>query len=142
MVVVEVEFRYYATFGQKFYKCSRINHFAEACRNILAQRVQNFEEMKIWGLNIGDIYLNVSAIKNKPNEWNQEIKIENNNLNITVDTGKQANILPHSIFKEMSVKDTSLKKTENRLISYTGKKILFVKEELYIMNNIFFSLFI
>lgn len=49
-------------------------------------------------------------------------EIENNKLKIKLGTG-QANLLSHSVFKEMVIKHTSLKNTENRLISYMVKKI-------------------
>lgn len=113
-------------FGQRCNKCNRPNHFAKACRSkYQVNQIEGSVEPRMEDENftIGAIYkVDVNAIQKNLKEWTQEIRIQNSVVQLKLDTGSQANLLPFSLYKNM-MKNNKLQKTNNKLVSYTGNEI-------------------
>lgn len=70
-----------------------------------------------------DAFINTISTTNRDDEknWNEEIQIERNNVNVKLDSGAQCNVIPKSIADRIG-KQLNSSRTK-RIITYSGHNI-------------------
>ena len=111
-------------YGQTCHKCSKLNHFAAVCKSTPStpQAVHLVEENTDFF--IGSLETSVDSVKeDHEDDWKVLLQVGEGHVEFKLDTGAQCNVLPKRMFKTLKLKDTSLKPSATRLISYTGHKL-------------------
>ncbi|CAN7976724.1 unnamed protein product, partial [Ixodes persulcatus] len=115
-------------YNKKCNKCHRMNHFAVCCKT--KSSVDEVKEQDDSDFAV----LQVSACKtNKGDEWLVKALVANKEVELKVDTGSQANLLPSSLFQKLhktaSLKPSIsvLKSYNDSVIAHQGKALLEVK---------------
>ena len=110
-------------FGQKCRKCGKLNHFAQVCRSSAQRRVHTLEESdsdqfeyeddEEYNLLIEELFVgNIESSK-----WQAKVTLEGKEVSFKLDTGAQANVIPHYIYKTVG-EDGDIKKTSAVLSPY------------------------
>ncbi|UYV60920.1 K02A2.6-like [Cordylochernes scorpioides] len=105
-------------YGKECYKCRRPNHFSNCCKYRAVRCIQEIEEEKD-NLRIIDSIM-VGQVLRKP--WKELIYIQGHPVDIKLDTGADANILPERLIKEwpnMPLLETA----DCKIYTYTGQQI-------------------
>ena len=106
-------------FGKKCLKCGKLGHFAKCCR---AQRkVETITNVADHSQFVGGISQNTKADTDE-NGCYVTLNTQDTPVRFKVNTGSQANIIPHFIFMKMENRP-KLKPTNMKLISYTGENL-------------------
>ena len=69
-----------------------------------------------------DIFLNSVETKDQLNDWKVNVKIQNKNISVKLDTGAQCNVLPLHVYKQIN-RNKPLKRLNSRLVSYSGHRL-------------------
>ena len=100
-------------YGKSCYKCKKLNHFSEVCRETNINMIQDENQIEI-----NSIYE-----VNKINSCTVNLKIRECAINFKVDTGANANIINKRDLRSMQFNFDSLEKTSDVLVSYTNETI-------------------
>ena len=102
-------------FGQVCKNCNKRNHFAKKCKSKKMHEVHDNESDS-------DIFLNSVETKVQLNDWKVNVKIQNKNISVKLDTGAQCNVLPQHEYKQIN-RNKPLKRSNSRLVSYSGHRL-------------------
>jgi hypothetical protein len=112
-------------YGQRCTICKRLNHFAKVCR--VKKRVYSVEEENVNkdSERVESLFLGV--INNKVKlDWYEKLKVVSDGrcceLNVKLDTGAQANVIPKVKLEELKMLDV-IKPSNAKLSNYSGSKI-------------------
>ncbi|XP_077528017.1 uncharacterized protein LOC144139592 [Haemaphysalis longicornis] len=100
------------------YACNRMNHFASCCKNKQVNDIQNDADDHFDVLDVSIYGINNNAGK----DWTVRGKVYGCEIELKVDTGSQANLIPLSVFKRMST-TAALQKSNAVLTAYNGSVI-------------------
>jgi hypothetical protein len=101
--------------GRQCNKCKRPNHFAEFCRTGSTVDAVDEELNELFIGGIGDD-------GNRRDEWWVNLHIKKSRVALKIDTGAKANLISHATYKKVAPNAT-IKKTNNRLVTYSGQSI-------------------
>lgn len=102
-------------YGQKCFKCNKMNHFSSAC---LSKGVACIQK-NVSNDNIFHINMIKSTNRNK---WIIKLSVNNYEIEIKVDTGSDVNIISYFVFQKIA-KNVTPTKTSVMLKAYGGQEI-------------------
>ena len=104
-------------YGNVCHNCGKQNHFKSVCRSAkVIQTVKDEEPApNFYVANVSQDSAQVAK------EWQSLINVHGRKITFTLDTGAQANILPHNIFQKLQ--KTYLQSSNARLTSYCGQQL-------------------
>ena len=122
--------------------CHKIGHFAESCqRRLWKKEVQDIQAEEdeqyieiLDDFSIDNIMI-VDSVRTSTSDWHQTCKVEGYPVNFKLDSGSQVDIIPESIFNQLSADDNiqvaesqySLRSYSNHVIKPVGQVTLDVK---------------
>lgn len=113
-------------FGKSCKKCGTANHFAKQCK-VKMGRTGVGQVSRIIQSNNDDnncLYIDTLKLNSiSDRSWCEVIKLENSTVNIKIDTGAEANIIPYYLYEKISKSEIGLEKTNTVLEAYGGSKI-------------------
>ena len=85
--------------GKTCNKCHRLNHFASVCKGGFRQpQIHGVEEEPSPAENIDeDFHVDIVETDSKPNAWFATLLLEDQEVQLKIDTGAQCNVIPQSI---------------------------------------------
>ncbi|XP_050039674.1 uncharacterized protein [Dermacentor andersoni] len=105
-------------YGKTCYACKKQNHFTSCCKNPQVHGIQEDREDSFDVLDVS-----ICGISTKPGkDWTVRGKVSGHEIELKVDTGSQANLIPLSIFQRIS-KVNTLRKSAAVLTAYNGSEI-------------------
>ena len=102
-------------FGKVCKNCNKRNHFAKECKSKKMHELHDNDSDS-------DIFLNSIETKDQLNDWKVNVKIQNKNISVKLDTGAQCNVLPLHVYKQIN-RNKPLKRSNSRLVSYSGHRL-------------------
>ena len=108
--------------GKTCNKCHRLNHFASVCKGGFRQpQIHGVEEEPSPAENIDeDFHVDIVETDSKPNAWFATLLLEDQEVQLKIDTGAQCNVIPQSISSRLNVQT---QKSKTRLVTYSGEKM-------------------
>ncbi|XP_065283218.1 uncharacterized protein [Dermacentor albipictus] len=119
-------------YGKTCYACKKQNHFSSCCKNPQVHGIQEDREDSFDVLDVS-----ICGVSTKPGkDWTVRGKVSGHEIELKVDTGSQANLIPLSLFQRIS-KVNTLRKSAAVLTAYNGSEIkhLGVATEALEMNG-------
>ena len=110
-------------YGQICHKCKQRNHYAKVCCSKPRDSSKQVDEYRLDDDSDTDEFF-IGFLGPKPGSqknWMQNVVINNLQVNMKLDTGAQCNVLPYSLYCKLTRE--KLRKSNTRLVSYTGHKI-------------------
>ncbi|XP_070388049.1 uncharacterized protein [Dermacentor albipictus] len=105
-------------YGKTCYACKKQNHFSSCCKNPQVHGIQEDREDSFDVLDVS-----ICGVSTKPGkDWTVRGKVSGHDIELKVDTGSQANLIPLSIFQRIS-KVNTLRKSAAVLTAYNGSEI-------------------
>ena len=125
------------SYGKQCSKCSGWNHFAAVCKGggfrKSAKQAGSRQKHSVHQIQTesdydsddsagSDLFMGVVFVGSVDSRWNQELFVNKQSVTFKLDTGADANVLPHSVYKRVSP-NTSLNKTKTTLTAFGNTKI-------------------
>lgn len=105
-------------YGKTCYACKKKNHFSSCCKNPQVHGIQEDHEDSFDVLDVS-----ICGISTKPGkDWIVRGRVSGHEIELKVDTGSQANLIPLSIFQRIS-KVNALRQSAAVLTAYNGSEI-------------------
>ncbi|XP_049524016.1 uncharacterized protein LOC125945769 [Dermacentor silvarum] len=105
-------------YGKTCYACKKKNHFSSCCKNPQVHGIQEDHEDSFDVLDVS-----ICGISTKPGkDWIVRGRVSGHEIELKVDTGSQANLMPLSIFQRIS-KVNALRQSAAVLTAYNGSEI-------------------
>ncbi|XP_069103128.1 uncharacterized protein [Argopecten irradians] len=102
-------------FGRTCYKCGVKNHYKSMCRS--TGTTTNT------GQTVNHLFIGVvNRRRSKNRNWETTLNVNNHMIDLKLDTGAEANVIPEKMFRQVKGK-TKLQKSNAKLSTYTGQGI-------------------